>query len=85
MTEQSGQVQHKKGNESEPDNVLKAQRGSFLATLQAVLWSFFGVRRSDRHDEDMKTLNPVHVIIVGIMAAVVFVLTLIAIVKMVVP
>jgi len=64
---------------------LKAQHGSFLATLQAVLWSFFGVRRSDRHDEDMKTLNPVHVIIVGIMAAAVFVLILIGIVKWVVP
>jgi len=64
---------------------LKAQHGSFLATLRAVLWSFFGVRRSDRHDEDMKTLNPVHVIIVGIMAAAVFVLILIGIVKWVDP
>lgn len=58
--------------------------GSFLATLRAVLWSFFGVRRSDHHDKDMQTLHPVHVIIVGVLATVVFVLTLLAIIKYVV-
>lgn len=57
----------------------------FWATLTAVLWSFFGVRRSDHHDEDMRNLNPIHVIIVGILAAFVFVMTLIGIVKLVVP
>jgi hypothetical protein len=68
---------------SEP--VEKAGKPTFLATLSAVLWSFFGVRRSDKHTEDMQQLNPVHVIIVGVLAAAAFVVTLIVIVKMIVP
>ena len=55
-----------------------------MQTLGAVLWSFFGVRRSDKHTKDMETLNPIHVIIVGILAAAAFVLTLIVVVKTVV-
>ncbi len=53
-------------------------------TVKAVLWSFFGVRKSHDHDHDMQTLNPVHVIIAGVIAAIVFVLTLIFIVRLVV-
>jgi hypothetical protein len=71
------------GPDSQPETVPR--KGGFLATLVAVLWSFFGVRRSDRHTEDMQHLNPVHVIVVGILAAAVFVLTLVGIVKAVVP
>ncbi len=62
----------------------KRATSSFFATLVAVLWSFFGVRRSDHHEQDMQNLNPVHVIAVGILAAGVFVLTLVGIVKWVV-
>ena len=35
-------------------------------TIGAVLWSFFGVRRSASHEADMAELNPVHVIAVGV-------------------
>jgi len=57
---------------------------SFGATVKAVLWSFFGVRKKSGYDEDTQTLNPVHVIIAGIIAAVLFVLGLLMVVKMVV-
>jgi len=57
------------------------KKARFLDTLSAVLWSFFGVRRSDHHTHDMQNLNPIHVIIVGIMAAAMFVITLILIVR----
>ena len=46
--------------------------------------SFFGVRGRRAHEEDMAKLNPIVVIGVGIALAVVFVLTLITIVRMVV-
>ncbi|HEU4622094.1 MAG TPA: DUF2970 domain-containing protein [Burkholderiaceae bacterium] len=59
-------------------------RASFGRTLQAVLWSFFGVRKGRDHDADMQNLNPVHVIVVGIGAAAVFVFVLIMIVRWVV-
>jgi hypothetical protein len=57
---------------------------SFGATVKAVLWSFFGVRKKSGYDEDTQTLNPVHVIIAGLIAAVLFVLALLMVVKMVV-
>ena len=42
-----------------------ARRGSFLGTMKAVAWSFFGVRRSAGYEHDMSKLNPVHVVIAG--------------------
>jgi hypothetical protein len=53
-------------------------------TIQAVLWSFFGVRKGQDHESDLQTLNPIHVIIAGIIAAAVFVISLILIVRLVV-
>jgi amino acid transporter len=58
---------------------------SFGATVRAVLWSFFGVRKKSDYDEDVQNLNPVHVIVAGIIAAVLFVLGLLMVVKLVVP
>ena len=57
---------------------------SFVATVKAVLWSFVGVRKNSAYEEDTQNLNPVHVIIAGIIAAVLFVLTLLMLVKIVV-
>lgn len=57
---------------------------SFVATVKAVLWSFFGVRKKSAYEEDTQNLNPVHVIIAGIIAAVLFVLALLLLVKIVV-
>jgi hypothetical protein len=62
----------------------KASRATFLQTLSAVLWSFFGVRKGKNHSEDMQKLNPVHVIIVGLLAAAGFVIGLLALVNFVV-
>lgn len=56
---------------------------SFIATAKAVLWSFFGVRKKSGFEEDTQNLNPLHVVIAGVIAAVLFVLTLLMIVKMV--
>ena len=60
------------------------RRMSFVATVKAVMWSFFGVRKKSAYEEDTQKLNPVHVIIAGIIAAVLFVMTLLMLVKMVV-
>ena len=57
---------------------------SFLRTMRAVMWSFFGVRKSSEHERDAEELNPVHVIIAGILGAALFVLVLILIVREVV-
>ncbi len=61
-----------------------ARKGSFVQTLQAVAWSFFGVRRSADHAQDVAKLNPVHVIIAGVVGAGLFVLALVLLVQWVV-
>lgn len=61
-----------------------ARKGSFLQTMRAVAWSFFGVRRSADYARDVAKLNPVHVIIAGILGAALFVAVLVMLVKWVV-
>ena len=61
-----------------------ARKGSFLQTFRAVAWSFFGVRRSADYAQDVARLNPVHLVIAGIISAAVFVLTLVLLVNWVV-
>jgi hypothetical protein len=61
-----------------------ARRPNLIQTVSAVLWSFFGVRKDRDHDRDMAQLNPVHVVITGVVLGVLFVLTLLMIVKSVI-
>jgi amino acid transporter len=57
---------------------------SFFRAVQAVLWSFIGIRKNSDGQEDMAKLNPFHVIVVGLCLALIFVLGLIALVNWVV-
>jgi hypothetical protein len=61
-----------------------ARKGSFGQTMRAVAWSFFGVRRSADYAQDVAKLNPVHVIIAGVIGAGLFVLALVLLVQWVV-
>ena len=61
-----------------------ARKGSFLHSLKAVAWAFFGVRQAGEYEKDVSQLNPMHVIAAGIVAALVFIGVLIAIVRWVV-
>jgi len=56
---------------------LSRRKLNFLQTLKAVAWGFFGVRKGKGHHEDIAKLNPVHLIIAGILAAIVFVVVLV--------
>lgn len=60
------------------------RKPGFWMTLRAVLWSFFGVRGRAGYEDDVRQLNPVHVILAGLLAAAVFVVGLILIVQWVV-
>ncbi|GGC88596.1 DUF2970 domain-containing protein [Undibacterium terreum] len=57
---------------------------SFGATVRAVLWSFLGIRKGKDYEKDVEQLNPIHVIIAGIIGAILFITILILIVKSVV-
>ena len=58
--------------------------GTLLRTFKAVAWSFFGVRKASEYEKDVSQLNPVHVIVAGVVAAALFVLVLVLLVKWVV-
>jgi Protein of unknown function (DUF2970) len=60
------------------------RKGSFGQTMRAVAWSFFGVRRRADHEQDVQKLNPVHVLIAGLIGAALFVVLLVVLVKWVV-
>ncbi len=69
--------------EQKPVQVTQ-RRMSFAATLKAVFWSFFGVRKRQDYEKDAAQLNPVHVIVAGLIGAALFIAVLIFIVRMVV-
>lgn len=60
------------------------RKATFLATMKAVLWSFLGIRKKQGYEQDAAQLNPLHVIIAGLIAALLFVISLIAVVNYVV-
>ncbi len=52
-----------------------------LETFKAVFWSFFGVRKRAHYESDARKLNPVHVVVVGVICTIGFVLALYAFVN----
>jgi hypothetical protein len=57
------------------------RKGSFLQTMGAVAWSFFGVRKSRDYEQDVARLNPVHLVIAGIIGALLFIGVLVLLVN----
>lgn len=57
------------------------RKGSFVQTMRAVAWSFFGVRKSSEYEKDVTQLNPVHVVIAGVLSALLFIVGLLVIVN----
>ena len=60
------------------------KQSSFLQSMKAVMWGFLGVRKQSGLQDDAASLNFVHIILAGILGAVVFMAALLLIVKMVV-
>jgi hypothetical protein len=57
---------------------------SFFRPFKTVFWSFFGVRRRADNQEDFAGITPLHVIVAGVIGAVIFVTTLVLLVKFIV-
>ena len=57
------------------------RKASFLQTMRAVAWSFFGIRKGAEYEKDVNQLNPVHVVIAGVLGAGVFVIALVVLVN----
>ena len=54
---------------------------SFWRTIRAVAWSFVGLRSRGAYEEDVKNLNPVHIVVAGILGVFVFVAVLVLLVN----
>jgi hypothetical protein len=60
---------------------LSKRKLNFLQTLKAVAWGFFGVRKGKGYNEDIERLNPVHLIIAGLIATILFVIGLVLVAR----
>jgi len=70
--------------ESEQRDPGARKPASLLQVASAVFWSFFGVRKGRHMLQDMESIKPLHVVIVGVVAGAIFVLTLLVIVRIVI-
>ena len=61
-----------------------ARKANFGQTFRAVAWSFFGIRRSADHEQDVRKLNPIHLVIAAVIGAAVFVVFLVLLVHFVI-
>ena len=50
-------------------------------TIKAVLWGFLGIRSSEGYENDQQKLKLQHVVLVGIVCALVFVVSLVFLVR----
>ncbi len=66
---------------AQPPAPAEPPRAPFAQAAGAVFWSFFGVRKGRDMRADAVKLKPQHVIIVGVLSAMVFVLALVALVR----
>ncbi len=60
------------------------KKASFMYSMKAVFWSFFGLRRKSDLDSDSAQLNPVHIVIAAVICVAIFITLLISVVKLVV-
>ena len=58
--------------------------GNFLRSVKVVAWSFIGIRKQSEFHTDASSVKPLHVIVVGIVLALLFVLGLITVINLVV-
>jgi hypothetical protein len=49
------------------------RKGSIWRTIKAVSWSFVGLRSRGDYEQDVEQLNPVHIVLVGLVGVLVFV------------
>ncbi|WP_216200580.1 DUF2970 domain-containing protein [Polynucleobacter sp. CS-Odin-A6] len=61
-----------------------SKKNTFMQSMIAVMWAFLGVRKKSGLQEDVASLSFVHIIIAGVLGALVFMGALLLIVKAVV-
>ena len=57
---------------------------SLMRSVVAVAWSFLGIRKSSEFQQDVEKISPLHILGVGLVAGLLFVIGLIVLVNLVV-
>ena len=65
----------------EPEQKSTGREASFGATMKAVFWSFFGIRKRSDYEHDAANLNPLHLIVAALIGVLVFIGVLVMLVK----
>ena len=65
-------------------NTVDKPKASFLRSVKLVAWSFLGIRSSRGYRDDLAKVNPLHVVLVGLIGAVLLVVGLISLARWVV-
>ena len=68
----------------EPERTPQHRPASFGATMKAVFWSFFGIRKGRDYERDAASLNPVYVIVGALVGVAIFIGILLTVVRLVV-
>jgi len=68
---------------SSPPPPGERKQATLRQVASAVFWSFFGVRKGRDMLRDETTINPFHVVIVGLLAGLLFVLALVGLVTVI--
>jgi len=61
-----------------------SKASSFWRSVIAVMWSFLGIRKSSEFQKDVANITPLHVVLVGLVGGLLFVIGLIVVVNLVV-
>ena len=64
------------------DSQPRSGKDAFLASMKAVAWSFFGVRKRRDYEDDAVNLNPLHVILAALLGLAMFIGVLLLLVKL---
>jgi len=57
------------------------RKAGFGATMRAVFWSFFGVRKRKDYEHDAANLNPLHLIVAALIGVALFIGVLVLLVR----
>jgi Protein of unknown function (DUF2970) len=62
----------------------KTPSASFGRSVKMVAWSFFGIRKNSEYQQDLASVNPLHIILVAFAGVVMLVIALVVLVNWVV-
>ena len=74
----------KPGDDGDDAAAAASRTSSVLRTVRAVAWSLIGLRKGSEYQKDVEKLNPIHVIVVGLLALFLLVVGLIVVVNLIV-